>query len=104
MTGDLLRLRVHDRPGVRPVNVGATNIANVGATNNSYTVPMRGPHVVTGRTPARLAARATWLVSRAHTRSSGLLNAAFEARGSGLRSHHYRLLAALEEWGPASQA
>ena len=35
---------------------------------------------------------------------SGLLNAGFEAHGSGLRSYHYRLLAALEEWGPASQA
>jgi DNA-binding MarR family transcriptional regulator len=37
-------------------------------------------------------------------RSSGLLAAGFEARGRGLRSYHYRLLAALEEWGPASQA
>ena len=35
---------------------------------------------------------------------SGLLNAGFESHGSGLRSYHYRLLAALEEWGPASQA
>jgi DNA-binding MarR family transcriptional regulator len=37
-------------------------------------------------------------------RSSGLLNAGFEAHGDGLRSYHYRLLAVLEEWGPASQA
>jgi DNA-binding MarR family transcriptional regulator len=62
------------------------------------------PHDHTGRTPTRLEGRATWLVSRAHARSSGLLNAGFEAHGSGLRSYHYRLLAALEEWGPASQA
>ena len=57
-----------------------------------------------GRTPARLKDRPTWLISRAYARSSGLLNAGFEARGNGLRGYHYRLLAALEEWGPASQA
>jgi DNA-binding MarR family transcriptional regulator len=62
------------------------------------------PHHQTGRTPTRLEGRATWLVSRAHARSSGLLTAGFEAHGGGLRSYHYRLLAALEEWGPASQA
>ena len=57
-----------------------------------------------GRAPARLKDRPTWLLSRAYVRSSGLLNAGFEAHGSGLRGYHYRLLAALEEWGPASQA
>ena len=57
-----------------------------------------------GRTPARLEGRPTWLISRAYARSSGLLNAGFEAHGGGLRGYHYRLLAALEEWGPASQA
>jgi DNA-binding MarR family transcriptional regulator len=62
------------------------------------------PHHDTGRTPARLEARATWLVSRAYTHSSRLLSAGFETHGGGLRSYHYRLLAALEEWGPASQA
>jgi DNA-binding MarR family transcriptional regulator len=62
------------------------------------------PHHDTGRTPTRLEGRATWLVSLAHTRSSGLLSAGFEAHGSGLRGYHYRLLAALEEWGPGSQA
>src|ERR1700691_1124260 len=56
------------------------------------------------RAPERLRERPTWLISRAYARSSGLLNAGFEAHGSGLRSYHYRLLAALEEWGPASQA
>jgi DNA-binding MarR family transcriptional regulator len=55
-------------------------------------------------TPRRLEGRATWLLSRAYARSSGLINAAFEAHGDGLRSYHYRLLAALEEWGPTSQA
>jgi DNA-binding MarR family transcriptional regulator len=65
-------------------------------------VPTR--HHQTGRTPARLKDRPTWLVSRAYARSSGLLSAAFEAHGNGLRGYHYRLLAAIEEWGPASQA
>jgi MarR family transcriptional regulator, lower aerobic nicotinate degradation pathway regulator len=62
------------------------------------------PHHDTGPTPTRLEGRATWLVSRAYTRSSGLLSAGFEAHGGGLRSYHYRLLAVLEERGPSSQA
>lgn len=56
------------------------------------------------RTPARLRDRPTWLISRAYARSTGLLNAGFESHGNGLRGYHYRLLAALDEWGPASQA
>jgi DNA-binding MarR family transcriptional regulator len=62
------------------------------------------PHHQPGRGPARLRGRPTWLISRAYARSSGLLKAGFEAHGSGLRGYHYRLLAALEEWGAASQA
>lgn len=62
------------------------------------------PHHKAGRVPARLKGQPTWLISRAFARSSGLLSAGFEAHGRGLRGHHYRLLAALEEWGPASQA
>ncbi len=57
-----------------------------------------------GADPDRVRERPTWLVSRAFARSSGLLNEGFAARGGGLRSYHYRLLAALEQWGPASQA
>src|SRR5712675_2246789 len=57
-----------------------------------------------GRTPARVRDRPTWLISRTFARSSGLLAAGFESHGRGLRSYHYRLLAALDEWGPASQA
>lgn len=56
------------------------------------------------RTPGRVKDRPTWLISRTFARSSGLLAAGFESSGHGLRSYHYRLLAALEEWGPASQA
>ena len=61
-------------------------------------------HHQPGRALARLKDRPTWLISRAYARSSGLLNAGFEAHGSGLRGYHYRLLAALDECGPASQA
>lgn len=54
--------------------------------------------------PARIADRITWLLSRNHIRAAALLQEGFAADGSGLRSYHYRLLAALEEWGPRSQA
>jgi DNA-binding MarR family transcriptional regulator len=54
--------------------------------------------------PARIADQPTWLISRAYARSNALLNAGFEQQGAGLRKYHYRLLAALEESGPASQA
>jgi MarR family transcriptional regulator, lower aerobic nicotinate degradation pathway regulator len=50
----------------------------------------------------RVAGRPTWLLGRANARSQALLADAF-AR-SGMRGHHFRLLAALEEHGPASQA
>ena len=65
---------------------------------------MPAHHDQTGRTPARIRERPTWLISRAYARSSALLATGFESRGNGLRGYHYRLLAALEEWGPASQA
>ena len=53
--------------------------------------------------PARIRDRPTWLISRAYTRSAGLLNDGFASQGAGLRSYHYRLLAALTN-GAASQA
>lgn len=49
-----------------------------------------------------LDARATWLVGRAHRRGHALLTEAFSQAGS--RPYHYRLLAALAESGPVSQA
>lgn len=64
---------------------------------------MPASHDQSGRTPDRVKDRPTWLISRAYARSSALLSAGFEAHGS-LRGYHYRLLAALEQWGPASQA
>jgi DNA-binding MarR family transcriptional regulator len=57
-----------------------------------------------GVAPARIRDRPTWLISRAYARAAGLLNDGFASEGAGLRSYHYRLLAALDEWGPASQA
>lgn len=54
--------------------------------------------------PSRIRDRPTWLISRTYARSQGLLNAGFADSGTGLRSYHYRLLAALEESGPTTQA
>ncbi len=56
------------------------------------------------RVPERMRDRPTWLISRAYARASGLLQEGFAQGGDGLRGYHYRLLAGLDEWGPASQA
>ncbi|GAA1022621.1 MarR family transcriptional regulator [Amycolatopsis albidoflavus] len=50
----------------------------------------------------RLHGRATWLVNLAQSRSHTLLSEAFAEAGS--RPYHYRILAALEQAGPLSQA
>jgi len=50
----------------------------------------------------RVAGRPTWLLSRAQARAQSLLADAFAAEG--VRGYHFRLLAALEQYGPASQA
>jgi DNA-binding MarR family transcriptional regulator len=50
----------------------------------------------------RVARRPTWLLSRANTRSQALLAAGFATEG--FRGYHYRLLAALDQYGPSSQA
>jgi DNA-binding MarR family transcriptional regulator len=50
----------------------------------------------------RVAGRATWLLSRANARAQEILLEAFAAEG--MRGYHFRLLAALEEHGPSSQA
>lgn len=61
-------------------------------------------HPAPQRTPERLKSRPTWLLGRAAARSSTLLATGFRERGDGLRGYHYRLLAALDQWGAASQA
>jgi len=50
----------------------------------------------------RVADRPTWLLSRANARAHRILRQAFEAEG--VRGYHFRVLAALEEYGPSSQA
>lgn len=50
----------------------------------------------------RVADAPTWLLSRANARAQAILGEAFAA--AGVRGYHYRLLAAIEEHGPASQA
>lgn len=50
----------------------------------------------------RVADRPTWLLSRANARAQGLLGEAFAA--AGVRGYHFRLLAALDQHGPSSQA
>ena len=53
-------------------------------------------------TPARLAAKPTWLISQTAAHAHRLLSGTFAAADA--RGYHYRLLAALQEFGPASQA
>jgi DNA-binding MarR family transcriptional regulator len=51
---------------------------------------------------SRILQMPTWLITRANAHSHRLLAEGFAA--AGFRGYHYRLLAALEEFGPASQA
>ncbi|MBI4935538.1 MAG: winged helix-turn-helix transcriptional regulator [Actinobacteria bacterium] len=44
----------------------------------------------------------TWLLSRANARAQAILHDAFGR--AGVRGYHFRVLAALEEFGPVSQA
>ncbi len=53
-------------------------------------------------TPARLTDKPTWLISQISTHAHRLLTEGLAAAGA--RGYHYRLLAALQEFGPASQA
>lgn len=50
----------------------------------------------------RVAGKPTWLLSRANARAQALLADALAAEG--IRGYEFRLLAALEQYGPASQA
>ena len=50
----------------------------------------------------RLDSRATWLLSQANVRAHAMLNQSFGAHG--VRGYHYRILAALDQHGPSSQA
>ncbi|MEN3280936.1 MAG: MarR family transcriptional regulator, lower aerobic nicotinate degradation pathway regulator [Solirubrobacteraceae bacterium] len=59
-------------------------------------------HPAADSMPSRVAQMPTWLISRAYAHSHRLLAEGFAS--AGVRGYHYRLLAALEEFGPASQA
>ena len=50
----------------------------------------------------RVAGLPTWLLSRANARSQEILGTAFAEEG--VRGYHYRLLAALAQYGALSQA
>ena len=50
----------------------------------------------------RVAGRPTWLLSQTNARAQALLADAFATEG--LRGYHFRLLAALDQYGPSSQA
>jgi DNA-binding MarR family transcriptional regulator len=52
--------------------------------------------------PSRVARLPTWLINRTSAIAHRLLGEGFAA--AGVRGYQYRLLAALEEFGPASQA
>ncbi|MGW0658251.1 MarR family winged helix-turn-helix transcriptional regulator [Streptodolium elevatio] len=52
--------------------------------------------------PRRLTAKPSWLINQLSVHSRRLVSDAFAAAGA--RGYHYRLLAALHESGPASQA
>jgi hypothetical protein len=53
-------------------------------------------------TPSRLMSKPSWLLSQTSVHAHRLLSQALAA--VGFIGYHYRLLAALEEFGPASQA
>jgi MarR family transcriptional regulator, lower aerobic nicotinate degradation pathway regulator len=54
------------------------------------------------RAPVRLRSTPSWLITQIATHAGRLVSEAFAAAGA--RRYHYALLAALAEFGPASQA
>ncbi|GCE01112.1 MarR family winged helix-turn-helix transcriptional regulator [Embleya hyalina] len=53
-------------------------------------------------TPQRLVAKPSWLITQLAVHARRLVNDGFTAAGA--RGYHYRILAALHEFGPTSQA
>ena len=100
---DLLRGAREPRVLVRPMLATPTYMMLARPTS-AYDPEVPANHHLPELAPARIAQRPTWLDSRVFVRSSRLLSAAFEAQGGGLRGYHYRLLAAIDEHGAASQA
>ncbi|MBP2472612.1 DNA-binding MarR family transcriptional regulator [Crossiella equi] len=52
--------------------------------------------------PRRLVSKPTYLITQLSVHARRLISEAFSSRGA--RAYHYRLLATLDEFGPASQA
>jgi DNA-binding MarR family transcriptional regulator len=52
--------------------------------------------------PQRLAVKPSWLITQLAVHARRLVSDGFTAAGA--RGYHYRILAALQEFGPASQA
>jgi DNA-binding MarR family transcriptional regulator len=65
-------------------------------------IGMKAESPTADATFSRILEMPTWLINRAYAYSHRLLAEGFGA--AGVRGYHYRLLAALEEFGPASQA
>ncbi|MEV4543541.1 MarR family winged helix-turn-helix transcriptional regulator [Micromonospora echinaurantiaca] len=59
-------------------------------------------HIGESETPTRLRTTPSWLLSQAAAHAGRLVSEGFG--GIGARGYHYRILAALDEFGPASQA
>lgn len=53
-------------------------------------------------TPSRLVTKASWLITQTAVHAQRLVSEGFTSAGA--RGYHYRVLAALREFGPASQA
>lgn len=58
--------------------------------------------MVMDETPARLRGKPSWLISKASVRAHRLIGEAMT--GAGGRAYHFAILAALDEFGPGSQA
>jgi DNA-binding MarR family transcriptional regulator len=82
-----------------PLRVAIIGRSNVGRANN---ISARLTGVSTDATPARLMEKPTWLLSETSRHAHRLLTE--KLAGAGSRGYDYRLLAALQEFGAASQA
>lgn len=79
-------------------NVGSTNVSFVGLTNNSLTSAL----VELETAPQRVRDLASWLLNQAALAANRLVSEGLSAVGA--HRSHYTVLAALDEFGPASQA
>jgi DNA-binding MarR family transcriptional regulator len=82
---------------------GPTEYQVVGAANKSLRLTgMKREPPAADAMPTRVQEKPSWLITRVNAHAHRLLADGFAAAGA--RGYHYRLLAALDEFGPASQA